>query len=129
MLKQRIVTASILALVVIWVVLKLPATGFGLALLTIIVLGAWEWTRLVGLTTLRDRLLYVCGVLTLILVIWPLLNHTALMNGLLAVVRQTKFHRRTGSDGFVANAGDAVERLVQQSPQVSRVTQHGLQQL
>ena len=86
MLKQRIVTASILALVVIWVVLKLPATGFGLALLTIIVLGAWEWTRLVGLTTLRDRLLYVCGVLTLILVIWPLLNHTALMNGLLAVV-------------------------------------------
>jgi phosphatidate cytidylyltransferase len=86
MLKQRIVTASILALLVIWVVLKLPTTGFGLALLAVILPGAWEWTRLVGLATPRDRLLYVSGVLLLILAIWPLLDHTTLMGGLLAVV-------------------------------------------
>ena len=86
MLKQRVITASILALLVIWAVLKLPATGFGLALLTIILPGAWEWTRLVGLAAPRDRGLYVGGVLLLILAIWPLLDHTALMSGLLSVV-------------------------------------------
>ncbi|MCB1920225.1 MAG: phosphatidate cytidylyltransferase [Candidatus Competibacteraceae bacterium] len=86
MLKQRVVTATILALLVIWAVLRLPATGFGLALLVIILLGAWEWTRLVGLAASRDRGLYVGGVLLLILAIWPLLDHTALMSGLLSVV-------------------------------------------
>lgn len=85
MLKQRIATASILALLVIWVVLKLPTLGFGLALLAVILPGAWEWTRLAGLQSMRDRLLYVGVVLALILAIWPLLGHTALVSGLLAL--------------------------------------------
>jgi hypothetical protein len=36
MLKQRIITAAVLALLVIWAVLKLPAAGFGLALLAVL---------------------------------------------------------------------------------------------
>ncbi|MCP5158892.1 MAG: phosphatidate cytidylyltransferase [Gammaproteobacteria bacterium] len=85
MLKQRIVTASILVVLVVWAVLKLPMTGFGLALLAVILSGAWEWARLIGLPTIRDRLLYVSGVLVLILAIWPLLDHPALMSGLLVL--------------------------------------------
>jgi len=85
MLKQRIATASVLALLVIWVVLKLPTVGFGLALLAVILPGAWEWTRLIGLQSMRDRLLYVGVILALILAIWPLLDHMALVSGLLAL--------------------------------------------
>lgn len=83
MLKQRIVTASILAFLVVWAVLKLPTAGFGLALLAVILPGAWEWAQLAGLPAMRDRLLYVGGVLALILAIWPLLGYTALVSGLL----------------------------------------------
>lgn len=81
MLKQRVITASILAILVIWAVLKLPVAGFGVALLAIILPGAWEWTRLAGLCKTRDRWLYVGGVLALILASWPLLSNTAFVNG------------------------------------------------
>ena len=48
MLKQRVITASILAVLVIWAVLKLPVAGFGAALLLMILPAAWEWARLAG---------------------------------------------------------------------------------
>ena len=70
MLKQRVITASILAILVVWAVLKLPVAGFGVARLVVILLGAWEWTRLVGLNAAHKRGLYVGGVLALILAIW-----------------------------------------------------------
>ena len=73
MLKQRVITASVLALIALWVVLKLPAAGFGAALLAVLLLGAWEWADLAGLTQ-AARSLAVCGglVLALILAVWPL---------------------------------------------------------
>ncbi len=83
MLKQRIITASILAVLVIWAVLKLPVAGFGVVLLAVILPGAWEWTRLASLHRTRDRGLYVGGVLALILAAWPLLDYAAFVNGLL----------------------------------------------
>ncbi|MFO1433466.1 MAG: phosphatidate cytidylyltransferase [Candidatus Competibacteraceae bacterium] len=43
MLKQRLITASILAMVVIVSVLLLPTAGFGGVLLVFILVGAWEW--------------------------------------------------------------------------------------
>ena len=85
MLKQRVMTASILAILVVWAVLKLPVAGFGVALLAVILLGAWEWTRLVGLNAAHQRGLYVGGVLALILAIWPLLDNAAFIHGLLAL--------------------------------------------
>ena len=66
MLKQRIITASILAILIIWAVLKLPVAGFGVVLLLVILPGAWEWTRLASLSKIRDRMLYVGGVLAVI---------------------------------------------------------------
>ena len=85
MLRQRIITASILAVLVIWVVLKLPVAGFGVALLAILLPGAWEWTRLIGLSKTRDRGLYVGGILALILASWPLLDNAVFVNSLLVL--------------------------------------------
>lgn len=85
MLKQRIITASILAVLIIWAVLKLPVAGFGVVLLAVILPGAWEWTRLAGLQKTRDRGLYVGGILALILVAWPLLDSAVFVNSLLVL--------------------------------------------
>jgi phosphatidate cytidylyltransferase len=86
MLKQRVATAVILALITVWIVLKLPAVGFGLALLAAILLGAWEWARLADLDQTRGRLLYGALILTLILAFWPLVGSAGFVNGLLIPV-------------------------------------------
>lgn len=74
MLKQRVITACILALLSLWVVLKLPPMGFGAVVAAVMLLGAWEWAPLAGLHRVRNRLLYVGLVLALILGCWPLLD-------------------------------------------------------
>jgi phosphatidate cytidylyltransferase len=86
MLRQRIITAAVLALAVIWAVLKLPAAGFGLALLAVAVLGAWEWARLAGLDGTGGRLLYSGMVLAAILALWPLVESVVFVEGLLVLV-------------------------------------------
>ena len=86
MLKQRILTASVLAIVVVWVVLKLPVAGFSLALLAVILPAAWEWARLAGLGGTRDRLLYGGAVLLAIAAFWPLAGRSGFVAGLLIAV-------------------------------------------
>jgi phosphatidate cytidylyltransferase len=86
MLRQRVFTAVILAALVVWVVLKLPAAGFGLALLAVILPGAWEWARLAGLVGTRDRSLYGGLVLVLIAALWPLIGSVPFVGGLLGAV-------------------------------------------
>ena len=86
MLKQRIVTAVVLAILVVWAVLKLPLAGFGLLLLAVILLGAWEWAGLARLNGPRHRLVYGGSVLTLILAFWPWVGNAAFVIGLLGCV-------------------------------------------
>ena len=86
MLRQRIATAIVLALIAVWVVLKLPAIGFGAALLAIVLLGAWELADLAGMSQIRGRLWYSALILTLILTCWPLVGSTAFIGGLLIPV-------------------------------------------
>ncbi|MFZ1493796.1 MAG: phosphatidate cytidylyltransferase, partial [Candidatus Competibacter denitrificans] len=74
MLKQRVITAVVLALIVVWVVVKVPVAWFGVALLAIILPAAWEWALLAGFEHSRERALYCTAVLVLILLIWPLLG-------------------------------------------------------
>ena len=83
MLKQRVITAVVLAVLVVWAVIKLPLAGFGLLLLAVILLGAWEWAGLAGLNGPRYRLLYGGLVLTLILALWPWVGDVAFVAGLL----------------------------------------------
>ena len=86
MLKQRVITACVLALVTLWVVLKLPSAGFGAVLLAVLLLCAWEWADLAGLTQPRGRLLYGGLALALILAVWPLTGHAAFVSGLMIPV-------------------------------------------
>ena len=56
MLKNRIVTASILAPLIILAVIKLPSLGFAVAWGVVIAIAAWEWSNLAGLTSIQARL-------------------------------------------------------------------------
>ena len=76
-----LVTLVVLAVLVVWAVMKLPLAGFGLLLLAVILLGAWEWAGLAGLSEPRHRLLYGGLVLTLILALWPWVGDVAFVAG------------------------------------------------
>jgi len=86
MLRQRVITAAVLAVLVVWAVLKLPVAGFGAALLAVILPAAWEWARLAGLGETRDRLLYGGAVLASIAALWPLAENSGFVVGLLVAV-------------------------------------------
>lgn len=59
MLKQRIITALILAPLAVWGIWSFSSPLFALAMAVIISLGAWEWARLSGLQQRPGRTLYV----------------------------------------------------------------------
>jgi phosphatidate cytidylyltransferase len=59
MLKQRIITAAILATVVISAVLMLPSDYFSLLIAIIVLIGAWEWLNLIDLTSSTKRGLFI----------------------------------------------------------------------
>lgn len=76
MLKQRVITASILAVLVVWGVLALPTDWFGGLLAAIVLLGAWEWSALAGFTAVPARTAYSALILFLILLSWHWLEHS-----------------------------------------------------
>lgn len=133
MLKQRIITAIVLALGMIALVLILPTTGFGLALLIVVLLAAWEWAQLAGLVRSRDRLLYSGAVLVLILGAWPLLDRSGVVSSLLVLMaiswivavgwlwRYTQHLDRHDSAVVVAGAG----LIALTGPWVALVVLHG----
>ena len=59
MLKQRVITALILAPLVLWAVLALPSVYLAGIFAIAVLLGAREWAILSGLTQLPGQLLYV----------------------------------------------------------------------
>ena len=74
MLKRRLLTALILGIPVIWGVLALPSTWFGGGVLLFVMLGAWEWASLLGVSKPVGNLLYCTSVLISVAVAWYLLD-------------------------------------------------------
>ncbi|MGZ8190297.1 MAG: phosphatidate cytidylyltransferase [Methylococcaceae bacterium] len=73
MLLQRIITASILASLVALAVFKLSLELFSLVLGLIVILGAWEWGKLVGINSLFKRGLFLFALILPMIAIqfWP----------------------------------------------------------
>jgi phosphatidate cytidylyltransferase len=72
-LKQRLITALILATLAITSVLLLPSAGFGVVLLAFILLCAWEWGGL--LFRPAGQIAYCLLIAGLIAVAWRLLEY------------------------------------------------------
>ncbi len=62
MLLKRVITAVILAPLIILAVIKLPSAGFAILWGVIILLAAWEWTDLAGLQAPVKRILFMTGI-------------------------------------------------------------------
>ncbi|HYE36968.1 phosphatidate cytidylyltransferase [Methylocaldum sp.] len=67
MLKNRVITALVLAPLIIAAILFLPADGFAMFWGVIILAGAWEWANLSGLGSLSARFGFVGVVLIFLL--------------------------------------------------------------
>jgi phosphatidate cytidylyltransferase len=74
-LVARFLTAAVLAPLVILGVLRLPSTLFALGLAVVLLLGTWEWTRIIGVKRRRFRAAVVLLNGLLIALCWYFLAH------------------------------------------------------
>jgi len=76
-LRSRVLTALALAALVIGVLLWLPALVAVLAIVVIVLAGAWEWAGFAGLTSPTQRSLYVLGIAAGIALAWSVTRESA----------------------------------------------------
>lgn len=76
-LKQRLITALILAPTAIWLTVVLPTPYFALVLGLFFVLGSWEWGALVHATHKITRFAFVGAVLALMALAWYGINQSS----------------------------------------------------
>ena len=86
MLKQRILTAVILAPLLIWAILALPAGYFSLLIGAVFLLAAWEWSALSGLSKPLARLSYLLLLLILMVLMSGVISKNTMLIALLLVV-------------------------------------------
>ena len=69
MLKQRIITAAVLIPVVLGAIFYFPSCWFALFLAVVVLIGAWEWSDLMGLENLvqRSGFVAVCSLIMLLI--------------------------------------------------------------
>ena len=69
----RLITALLLAPLVVWGVLTLPLVGFALLAAIVVLLAAWEWARLAGYNTHLPRFGYTLLIALLLYLLYPAL--------------------------------------------------------
>lgn len=122
MLKQRVITASILAILVIWGLFALSTPMIGSILAFVVLLGGWEWARMIGMASNAARAAYVAGLLV---VLWLVQRLVAADPSLLAsilvlavswwiagTVMVLRYRGKTGLSGFDRVAGVIIGVLV-----------------
>ncbi|HZA29321.1 MAG TPA: phosphatidate cytidylyltransferase [Gammaproteobacteria bacterium] len=85
-LKQRLITAALLALTTLAAFIFLPTGMVALVLGVFGALGAWEWAALVGWPSARARLAYVTACLALLMLAYWLLQLPWVGAGITALV-------------------------------------------
>lgn len=73
MLKQRIITALILAPLALFAILFLPLFSFQIAIAVVMGLGAWEWANMSGLCSMKGKVTYTAIVVSILLMLIYLL--------------------------------------------------------
>lgn len=79
MLIKRIITAAIAIPAVLACILVLPSLYFSYVVAALLLVGAWEWTHLIGMTKMTPRVIYLaCVLLGIFFSVWlpivPLLS-------------------------------------------------------
>lgn len=74
MLRQRVITALVLAPLALWGIWELSSQAFAIAIGVIFALAAWEWSRLSGLHGAAGRGLFVAVVVALMAGAYPLMQ-------------------------------------------------------
>lgn len=87
MLKQRVLTALVLAPLIVWAIFSLPETGFIVLLLAIFSVASWEWSRLAGLKQPGSRLFYVVLLFALMTAVgFASTDHPAVIDAVYLVI-------------------------------------------
>lgn len=84
MLKQRVITALILAAIFLLALFGLPAGYFSFFIGAVLLIGAWEWANLSGFSAVWQRLLYSAAMLGLLLAVAIYVGFTGEANSSLA---------------------------------------------
>ena len=77
MLKQRIITGLIVGTAFILCLVYLPRAYLAVVLGVIMIIAAWEWTRLMQLTAMPARLIYCLVIAAFLWVVWKSLSDPA----------------------------------------------------
>lgn len=72
---QRVVTASVLASIVMTGVLMLPTIYLSLLFGLVVLVGGWEWARLIGITALSGRVIYLLLLIAIFWLVLELISH------------------------------------------------------
>ncbi len=108
MLKQRLITIALLLPLFVWGILALPTEYFALLTAFIVLIGAWEWARLMGLRSEFQRSLWMGLVLgVMLLAAWmitlPGMRHALLAAAVLwwfvALLWIRRFEHPSADDG------------------------------
>ena len=86
MLKQRIITALLLAPLIIWGIFALSAQAFSLALAVVVGLAAWEWAQLAGWRNVLSRLGYTLLIMVLLYLLSVLVQQQQVLMALFVIV-------------------------------------------
>ena len=85
MLKQRIITALILAPLVLGAIYYLSTPAVAVILGLIILIGAWEWVGLSGFESAQSKIIYTGVITALMFVSYPLITQSSMNLFLIAV--------------------------------------------
>ena len=70
MLKQRVITASILAILFLAALFQLPAAGWSVLVGMVVLQGAWEWSRLAKMRGIKTAVFMSIMLLSFVGVLW-----------------------------------------------------------
>jgi phosphatidate cytidylyltransferase len=84
-LKLRIISALILVPLVVWVIFGLEKTSFAVAMLIVVSMCAWEWSRFIPLRSILYQVIYTIAAILIVAVIWQFTSQAVLVNSILGL--------------------------------------------